>query len=180
MNSEELEQLKYPIGQFNVPEMINDKYLQLWMRDIELLPSQIRLAVAGMDDEQLDTPYRPDGWTVRQVVHHVADSHMNGYIRVKLALTEENPVIKPYEEQLWAELPDSKLDIDVSLKIIDSIHTRWVTLLRGLNVKQFSRTFYHPGNERDYTLEYHTGLYSWHGRHHVAHITHLKTRQGWY
>ena len=123
------------------------------MRDIELLPSQIRLAVAGMDDEQLDTPYRPDGWTVRQVVHHVADSHMNGYIRVKLALTEENPVIKPYEEQLWAELPDSKLDIDVSLKIIESVHTRWVTLLRGLNVKQFARTFYHPGNERDYTLE---------------------------
>ncbi len=180
MNSEELEQLKYPIGQFTAPEFINDKYLQLWMRDIELLPSQIRLAAAGMDDEQLDTPYRPDGWTVRQVVHHIADSHMNGYIRVKLALTEENPVIKPYEEQLWAELPDSKLDIDVSLKIIDSVHTRWVTLLRGLNVKQFARTFYHPGNERDYTLEYHTGLYSWHGRHHVAHITHLKTRQGWY
>ena len=179
MTTEALEQLRYPIGQFQCPDTINEKHIQLWVRDIELLPSKMRLAVAGMDDEQLDTHYRPKGWTVRQVVHHVADSHMNGYIRMKLALTEDNPIIKPYEEQLWAELPDSKLDIDVSLKIIDSVHTRWVEILRGLNVFQFERTFVHPANKTTMSIKAHSGLYSWHGRHHVAHIDHLKLREGW-
>lgn len=174
-----LDQLKYPIGTFQLTENITDKHIQLWIRDIELLPSQIRLAVAGLEDEHLDTPYRPDGWTVRQVVHHVADSHMNGYIRVKLALTEDNPTIKPYEEQLWAELPDSKLDIDVSLKIIDAVHTRWVEILRGLNAVQFERTFHHPANQTVMAIKQHSGLYSWHGRHHTAHIETLRLREGW-
>ncbi len=174
-----LDQLKYPIGKFQLTENITDKHIQLWVRDIELLPSQIRLAVAGLEDEQLDTPYRPDGWTVRQVIHHVADSHINGYTRVKLALTEDNPTIKPYEEQLWAELPDSKLDIDVSLKIIDAVHDRWVTILRGLNTFQFERTFHHPANQTVMSIKQHSGLYSWHGRHHTAHIETLKLREGW-
>jgi DinB superfamily len=174
-----LDQLKYPIGTFQPTENITDKHIQLWIRDIELLPSQIRLAVVGLDDAQLDTPYRPDGWTVRQVVHHVADSHMNGYIRVKLALTEDNPTIKPYEEHLWAELPDSKMPIDISLKIIDSVHARWVEILRGLNADQFERTFHHPANNTVMPLKQHSGLYSWHGRHHTAHIENLKLREGW-
>jgi DinB superfamily len=174
-----LDQLKYPIGKFQAPENITDKHLQLWVRDIELLPSQIRLAVTGLDDEHLDTPYRPDGWTVRQVVHHVADSHMNGYIRVKLALTEDNPTIKPYEEQLWAELPDSKMPIELSLKIIDSVHARWVEILRGLNADQFERTFHHPANNTVMAIKAHSGLYSWHGRHHTAHIENLRLREGW-
>jgi hypothetical protein len=174
-----LDQLKYPIGEFQAPENITDKHIQLWVRDIELLPSQIRLAIAELEDEHLDTPYRPDGWTVRQVVHHVADSHMNGYIRVKLALTEDNPTIKPYEEQLWAELPDSKMPIELSLKIIDSVHARWVEILRGLNADQFKRTFHHPANNTVMAIKKHSGLYSWHGRHHTAHIENLRLREGW-
>ena len=175
----ELEQLRYPIGQFQAPEYITDTHIKLWIKDIELLPSQMRLAVAGMNDEQLDTPYRPDGWTVRQTVHHVADSHINGYTRIKLALTEDNPTIKPYEEHLWAELPDSKLDVDMSLRMLDSVHTRWAEILRSINKVQFERTFYHPGNQKSYAIDYHTGLYSWHGRHHVAHIENLKLRMAW-
>ena len=124
-------------------------------------------------------PIRPGGWTVRQLVHHVADSHMNGYTRMKLALTEDNPTIKPYEEQLWAELADSKLDIDWSLNILDAVHIRWVTVLKSLNADQFKRTFFHPGNKAITAIETHCGLYSWHGRHHVAHILHLKTREAW-
>ncbi len=173
------EQLKYPIGQFQEPEIITDKHIQLWIQDIALLLHQMRQAVTGLSDEQLDTPYRPEGWTVRQLVHHVADSHMNAYIRVKLALTEDNPIIKPYEEALWAELPDSKMGIDVSLSLLDNIHARWVTILRGLNADDFERTFIHPANYKVFALKVSTGLYSWHGRHHVAHVTHLKTREGW-
>jgi hypothetical protein len=179
MSNTELEQLKYPIGTFQQPESITEQHIKLWIRDIELLPSQLRLSIAGMNDEQLDTPYRPKGWTVRQVIHHVADSHINGYTRVKLALTEENPTIKPYEEHLWAELPDSKMEIDVSLKIIDSIHARWVEILRGLKSPQLERTFFHPGSQATMPIKAHAGLYSWHGRHHKAHIDNLKLRMGW-
>lgn len=176
---EELELLKYPIGKFQKPEMLTEKHIQLWIQDIALLPHQIRQAVNGLTDEQLDTPYRPEGWTVRQVVHHVADSHMNAYIRFKLALTEDNPIIKPYEEGLWAELPDSKMDVEVSLNIIDNMHARWAAILRGMTAVDFELTFFHPIQERSHTLKAIAGMYSWHGRHHVAHISNLKIREGW-
>ncbi len=179
MDNQTLEQMRYPIGQFVAPESVTDKHIQLWIRDIELLPSQMRLAIAGMNDEQLDTPYRPEGWTVRQTVHHTADSHINGYIRLKLALTEQNPTIKPYEEHLWAELPDSKMDVDVSLKILDNVHARWVEILRGLTIDDFEKTFFHPASEKTFRIDVHAGTYSWHGRHHVAHIETLKLRMGW-
>ena len=136
-------------------------------------------AVAGLDDRQLDTPYRPGGWTVRQVVHHYADSHANSYVRFRLALTEDAPVIKPYDEQRWAELPDAKsAPISVSLTLLSALHQRWVLLLRSLDDQTFARTFIHPelGEMRlDKTL----GLYAWHCHHHVAHITNLRARQGW-
>ena len=179
MAIEELELLKYPIGKFQKPETLTEKHIQLWIQDVALLPHQIRQAVNELTDEQLGTPYRPDGWTVRQVVHHVADSHMNAYIRFKLALTEENPTIKPYEEALWAELPDSKMDIEISLNIIDNLHARWVTILRGMTEKDFEQTFFHPAQQKSSALKTIVGMYSWHGRHHVAHITNLKIREGW-
>jgi hypothetical protein len=140
MDTQDLELLKYPIGKFQRPEITTDKHIQLWIQDIALLPHQVRQAVKDLTEEQLDTPYRPGGWTVRQLVHHVADSHMNAYMRFKLALTEDNPTIKPYEEALWAELPDSKMDINISLTLIDNIHARWVTILRGMNATDFERT----------------------------------------
>lgn len=179
MDTQESEHLKYPIGKFQEPETITDKHIQLWIQDVALLPHQMRQAVKDLTDEQLDTPYRPGGWTVRQLVHHVADSHMNAYMRFKWALTEDNPTIKPYEEALWAELPDSKMDIDISLTIIDNLHARWVTILRGMTATDFERTFVHPASQKMFALKTSAGMYSWHGRHHVAHVTHLKTREGW-
>ena len=141
------------------------------------LPARIHEAVAGLNDAQLDTPYRPGGWTVRQVVHHVADSHMNGYIRVKLALTEDVPTIKTYEEAAWAELADSRADVDVSLALLDALHTRWVLLLRSLSEADYERTFNHP-EWGLMTLGTLLRLYEWHGRHHVAHITRMRERMG--
>ncbi len=179
MDASELEQLKYPIGKFRAPDAITERHIKLWIQDINLLPIQMRQATNGLEQEQLDTPYRPDGWTVRQVVHHTADSHINAYCRFKLALTEANPIIKPYEEQLWAELPDSKMDIEISLSIIDNLHARWVEILRGMTDIEFERTFLHPASVNIAALEYALGLYSWHGRHHTAHIEHLKTRMAW-
>jgi len=139
----------------------------------------LRAAVAGLDNRQLDTPYRPGGWTVRQVVHHVADSHMNGLIRTKLALTESAPTIKPYDENAWAQLADARLPIDVSLPIIDGVHTRWVTVLRSLSPEQLQRTFVHPEHGRAMTIAYQVQHYAWHCRHHVGHITALRKREGW-
>ena len=179
MTEQELNALRYPIGTFLKPETITPKHIQLWIKDLELLPNQVLNAVQKLDEEQLDTPYRPGGWTVRQTIHHVADSHANGYIRLKLALTEDNPTIKPYEEQLWAELPDSKLEIGLSLSLIENIHARWVTILRGMTVNDFDKTFYHPGSQTTNALDAHTGMYSWHGRHHLAHIENLKLRMAW-
>ena len=131
----------------------------------------------GLDDPQLDTPYREGGWTLRQVVHHVADSHINAYVRVKLALTEENPTVKPYEEQLWAELPDSRLPIDLSLELLEQLHTRLSAVLE--DVTDFARPWTHPAQGRTFTLDTLLGMYAWHGRHHVAHVTGLRERQGW-
>lgn len=171
--------LRYPIGPWTAPQgPVSADWRANHIRDIAALPAQMRAAVAGLSDAQLDTPYRPGGWTVRQVVHHVADSHANGYIRQKLALTEQNPTIKPYDEERWAELPDAMLPIDVSLRMLDAIHERWTSLLRALPAERFSVPYQHPQSGPQ-TLDSSLSNYSWHGRHHVAHITALRTREGW-
>lgn len=138
----------------------------------------MRAAVAGLSQAQLDTPYRPDGWTVRQLVHHVADSHANGYVRLKLGLTEQEPMIKPYDQEAWALLPDSRLPIEISHAILDGVHARWTELWRSLAPGEFGRTFRHP-EIGTVTLDFHLQMYGWHSRHHVAHITALRQREGW-
>jgi hypothetical protein len=143
-------------------------------------PARIREAVAGLSDEQLDTPYREGGWTVRQVIHHVPDSHLNAYIRLKLALTEDRPTIKPYDEARWAELIDSRdTPPEVSLALLESLHARWNTLLRSLREEDFQRSFLHPEQQETFTLDGLIAMYSWHGRHHVAHVTALRERMRW-
>jgi len=173
------EDLRYPIGEYESPDNIPASQRQGWISDIEELPAQLRGAVSDLDDRQLDTRYRPEGWTLRQVVHHLPDSHMNSYIRFKLALTEENPTIRPYFEDRWGELPDSTTaHPEVSLALLEALHRRWVILLRSLDANDFARTLNHPeiGTIR---LDVNLGLYSWHGRHHLAHITALRERMGW-
>jgi hypothetical protein len=170
--------LQYPIGKFHFEES-NEDQKKAFLDDIAKTPANLRAAVKGLSETQLGTPYRPGGWTVRQVTHHVPDSHMNAYIRFKLALTEDDPTIKPYEEARWAELADTKsTPIEVSLTMMDSLHDRWVRLLRSLNPEQWQRTFRHPELGL-LTLEKTLALYSWHGRHHVAHITELRKKMSW-
>lgn len=170
---------RYPIGPFAPAEPAMPALRDAAIADIAALPSQLRAAVSGLTDAQLDTPYREGGWTVRQVVHHVADSHINGFIRVKLALTEHNPTIKPYDEKLWAELADTRLPIDLSLSLIDALHARWAAVYSGMEPADFARTFFHPESGITFTLDRHARNYAWHGRHHVAHITELRRRRGW-
>jgi hypothetical protein len=176
----DIEQLKYPIGQFTAPTSISALQLRNYIDDIRYLPAQLELAVQNLDHHQLDIPYRPGGWTVNQVVHHVADSHMNALIRVKLALTEDNPIIKPYEEALWAELPDvAATPINMSVTLLHALHTRWVNMLDRLSEEQWARTFTHPANNKTANLKVATANYSWHGKHHLAHIENLKERNNW-
>lgn len=167
---------RFPLGPMPTPKTLSAEEREQAMADIRALPEQLRAAVAGLTDAQLDTPYREGGWTVRQVVHHVADSHLNAYVRTKLALTEENPTIKPYEEQLWAELPDSRLDPELSLVLLERLHTRWGAVLAG--VSDWSRLWTHPASGT-WTLDTILGMYAWHGQHHLAHITGLKKARGW-
>jgi len=171
--------LSYPIGKYEpVSGLSADKRAEL-IDDVAATPARMRAAIAGLDDTQLDTPYRDGGWTVRQVVHHVADSHMNCLIRFKLALTEDEPTIKPYAEGLWAELDDTRVaPIDMSLEILDGVHRRWDVVLRAMKPDEFARRFRHP-ERGTVTLDDTLGLYAWHGRHHVAHITRLRDREGW-
>lgn len=174
----DLEALKYPIGKYGNPEVISREELNEWIEDIIALPEKLEQAVSEFTDAELDTPYRPDGWTVRQVVHHVADSHMNAYIRFSLALTEDNPAIRPYKEDLWAELPYQKnLSPEVSLNLLFYLHKRWVLLLKSMSEEDFDRTYFHPESHRVFTLRQATGLYAWHSRHHLAHITRLVDRE---
>lgn len=169
---------RYPIGKFDFNGEITNEVTSDWIKEIEKLPGLLREAVKGLNKEQLDTPYRSGGWTVRQVVHHLADSHMNAYIRFKLALTEENPVIKPYEEGMWAELPDCKLSIDVSLELLEALHKRLVFLLLHLSPADMKKTFIHPVSG-EISIGRNIGMYAWHGSHHLAHITSLICRKGW-
>jgi len=171
--------LRYPIGKFHFDGPLTPEQKQKSLDDLANAPANLRAAVQGLSPQQLDTPYRPGGWTVRQVVHHVPDSHMNAYIRFKLALTEDEPTIKPYEQQLWADLADSKsTPIEVSLTLLDSLHDRWVRLLQSLTPRDWKLTFRHPELGL-VSLERNLALYAWHGRHHVAHITTLRTRENW-
>lgn len=174
-----MQDLRYPIGKFKHSGEISDRQIQSWIDDIEALPGQLRETVSGLTDEQLDTPYRPDGWTVRQVVHHIGDSHLNSLIRFKWALTEEMPTIKTYDQARWAELEDYRLvPVAISLNFIESLHTRWVVLLRSLSREDLARKFIHP-EIGPVELGWNIGLYAWDGRHHLAHITRLKERMGW-
>ena len=170
--------MRYPIGDFDLTA-VTPALRASAIDAIAELPARLREAVRGLNDTQLDTAYRPGGWTVRQLVHHIADSHMNGFVRVKLALTENAPTIKPYDEKTFADLPDMRLPIEPSLVILDGLHTRWVAIYRGLSPEQFERTFFHPEHGRTFTLEQHAQSYGWHCRHHLAHITSLRKRQGW-
>lgn len=176
----ELEQFKYPIGKFQRPESISTEMLKEWTETIKNLPAQLTKEVENLSDAQLDTPYRPEGWTVRQLVHHFADSHLNSFMRFKLALTEDKPTIKAYNENLWADLSDSKnFPISSSLKMVEGIHERWVALLETIMADDFKKTFYHPDRNIYYPLDVVTGLYAWHCKHHLAHITRLKERENW-
>ena len=180
MENEALEKLKYPIGQFSHPEPITDSDIQNYISDIGIFPENLKKLVSGFSEEQLQTPYRKKGWTVKQVIHHIADSHMNAYIRFKLALTEDMPAIKPYFEDKWAELGDYKTTpVEVSLILIDALHKRWVNLLRSMNKKDFEKIFFHPEHGKEFSLDEITGMYSWHGKHHYAHINELKKRMNW-
>jgi hypothetical protein len=174
-----IDDLRYPIGRFSPPSVPDADARRRAIADIEALPARMREAVAGLSDAQLDTPYRPEGWTVRQVVHHVADSHLNAFIRLKLALTEAAPRITPYDEKAWAELADARLPIAVSLDLLASVHARWIALYAGMDEGHFTRTFVHPEYPEPQTLGRQIQMYSWHSRHHAAHITALRQREGW-
>jgi uncharacterized damage-inducible protein DinB len=170
---------RYPIGKY-ATQPFSVKQKQDWLNDIRFLPQSIENAVLNLDESQLETPYRDGGWTIKQVVHHVADSHMNAYCRFKLGLTEENPTIKPYMENLWAQLPDTKnVPINISLTLLHALHIRWIEILVNMKDEDFNRTVFHPEHQKEITLWYLLGLYSWHSRHHTAHITSLRERKGW-
>lgn len=173
-----MEALRYPVGRFDPTVEVEHAQRADLIDNLAAVPERMRSAVSGLADAQLDTPYRDGGWTVRQVVHHVPDSHLNAYVRFKLALTEDVPTIKTYDEAAWAELPDARAPIDMSLHLLEALHTRWVLLLRSMSEADYRRRINHPewGLMTAGTL---LQLYEWHGRHHVAHITRLRERMGW-
>lgn len=170
---------RYPIGKFNFPATVTEADRAAFINDIAHVPANLRAAVTGLSAQQLDTPYRDAGWTVRQVAHHVPDSHMNAYVRYKLALTEDVPTIKPYAEDRWAQLEDTRTTpVEVSLMLLENLHDRWVRLLRSLGPADWKREFRHP-EMGVVSLEKNLALYAWHGKHHVAHVTELRKRMGW-
>ncbi len=170
---------RYPVGKFEMPAQVTAAARAEAIREIATTPEKLRAAVKGLGDAQLDTPYRDGGWTVRQVVHHVADSHLNAYVRLRLALTETDPTIKPYEEGAWAKLEDAEhAPVEVSLRLLDPLHERWVRLLQSLKPQDYARKFVHP-DHGPRTVDWLLFLYAWHGRHHTAHITELKKKKDW-
>src|SRR5580658_5767321 len=174
----ELDDLRYPIGPFRPPAVSLPGIRAAQIETLRLLPERLRAAVAGLSDDQLDTPYRDGGWTVRQLVHHLPDSHSHSYIRFKLALTEDWPTIKPYDEALWARLPDSKMPIEPSLDFVSGLHARLVGVVESMSEADFEKGFHHPERGR-MTLANNLALYDWHSRHHLAHITNMRARKGW-
>ena len=174
-----MEDLRYPIGRYTA-QPFSEKLREEWLIDIQFLPQHLENAVQNLDAAQLDTPYREGGWTVKQVVHHVADSHMNSLIRFKLGLTEDNPTIKPYDENEWVKLADTQnLPVNVSLTLLHALHIRLHELLKNMSRTDLDRTLFHPEHKKEFTLWEFLGLYAWHGRHHTAHITSLRERMGW-
>jgi len=174
-----MEDLRYPIGKY-LPQSFSESQLQEWLIDIKFLPLHLENAILNLDESQINTPYRPDGWTVKQLVHHVADSHMNAYIRFKLGLTEDNPTIKSYDEGAWANLPDThNLPINISLTLLHALHARWMEVIKGIKGDEWNRTVFHPEQKKEITLWHLLGMYAWHGKHHVAHITALRERMKW-
>lgn len=176
----ELEKLKYPIGKFSAPEVYTPDLIKSYIEILEGFPAKISGEVKNLSQEQLDTPYRPGGWTIRQVVHHCADSHMNALVRFKLTLTEDKPTIKPYNEKLFAELADTiSMAPDASLKIVEGVHQRFSLLLKSLTEKDLQRIYVHPEYKKEFTLNEAMALYAWHCNHHLSHITSVKTSKGW-
>lgn len=180
MSEAELEELRYPVGRLDMEAPIEEADHKRLIDEIASTPASLRKAVAGLSAEQMATPYREGGWTVSQLVHHVAESHMQAYSRCKFALTEEKPIIKPYDEAKWAETPDvAATPPEISLSLLDSLQARWVNLLRGLSGGEMQRAYFHPEHGRLITIERMLAMYAWHGRHHVAHVTRLRERSGW-
>jgi hypothetical protein len=177
----DIEKLKYPIAKFVAPTSISKAIIDQWIEEISGFPLRLKQELSTLNDEQLDTPYRPGGWTLRQVVHHCADSHMNSFTRLKLSLTEDQPIIKPYFEERWAELADSKnMPLAASLKMLEGIHERWTFLLKTLSEEQLQRTFIHPEHGKTFSVAENMGVYAWHCAHHLAHITETKKRAQWH
>lgn len=180
MNKEELEKLQYPIGRFNYAEPNDMGTVNGWIDDIEKLPARLKSAVKGLTEAQLNTPYREGGWTIKQVIHHIGDSHINSYIRFKLALTEDKPTIKPYDQSRWAELKEYELTtVEDSLEFIETFHKRFVLLLKSLSPADFEKEFIHPETGAHVKLKGNLALYAWHSNHHLAHITNLIKRKNW-
>ena len=170
---------RYPIGQFTYTGEVTRVQRKQWIQEIEDLPERAREATHGLNEEQLNLPYREGGWMLRQVIHHMADSHMNSVIRFKLALTEDTPVIRPYYEERWAELSDSRdLQVECSLQLLDALHRRWTVLLNTLSDEDYAKQFYHPTSKETMRLDHCLGMYAWHGNHHTAQITSLRGRLG--
>lgn len=166
-----IEHLKFPIGQYEVPEFISEDHIKKWIIEFEEFPYQLEKAITGLTKEQLDWKYRPNGWTIKQVVHHCADSHMNSLIRFKLALTEESPTIRPYKEDLWANLLDSQdFSLDHSIQILKGVHGKLTVLFNALSVKELNKTFIHPEHNQTFSIQYNIGNYAWHSKHHLAHV----------
>ncbi len=175
----DIELLRYPIGQYQ-PKPYSEHQKQEWLNDIKFLPQSLENAIVNLDEAELQTPYREGGWTVQQVVHHVADSHINAVCRFKLGLTEDNPTIKPYDEAAWAVLNDVRtIPINISITLLYALHTRWYAVISDLDLKAWERKVFHPEANKEMTLWYLLGNYAWHGRHHTAHITSLRERNGW-
>lgn len=174
-----MQDLRYPIGKYTA-QPFSEKQLEEWLGDISALPHHLENSILNLDEAQLNTPYREGGWTIKQLVHHVADSHMNAYIRFKLGLTENNPSINAYREEIWAEMADTKnLPVNISLTLLHALHKRWMEILKNTNRAGFDRTVFHPEHQKELSLWFLLGLYAWHSRHHVAHVTALRERMGW-
>jgi hypothetical protein len=175
-----LEDLRYPIGRFTAPDQHHPEMQQEWINTIEALPSWLDVCVENLDEDQLHTPYRPGGWTIHEVIHHLADSHMNAFIRLKLALTEDGPIIKPYNEKLWVETPEMDfVPVNVSITLLHALHRRWGQTLRHMQPEDWDRTYFHPDHERFIPLWEMADLYAWHSRHHMEHIRGLRSRMNW-
>ncbi|MDZ7605785.1 MAG: putative metal-dependent hydrolase [Cyclobacteriaceae bacterium] len=170
----EIERLKYPIGKFVPPDVITPQIIRTWITEIEQLPATLNGTLEGISERALDTPYRPEGWTVRQVVHHLADSHINSYIRFRWTLTEDTPVIKAYNQAEWAKLPDAIFgDVNLSVRLLEAVHARWLVLLKVMTMDDMERSYIHPESNAEFKLSRVVGLYAWHGKHHLAHIQNL-------